>query len=159
MDRLFIGPYNITAVSQYVWAQVGGRARSMEFLQALYFFFSPCLGLRAKCRVCIAWLIKRLICRLAWNVRAQRGRNMTQLYMQLDATIDDITATANQWRHRLWRRVASSFPPTPIPVGAKAKCSFILCEKFTVGYSSQVTNCLLLVNCDRFSSCKCCTTP
>ena len=29
------------------------------------------------------------------EVRAQRGRNMTQLYMQLDATIDDVTATAN----------------------------------------------------------------
>ena len=113
----------------------------MDFLQALYFFFSPRLALRAKCRVCLLWLIKRMLCRLAWIVREQRGRNTTQLYMQLHATIDDVTATANQWRHRLWCRVASRFPSHTTTSGSKGQnfrsssvknvsCwLFILCEK------------------------------
>ena len=41
MDRVFIGPFDITAVSQYLWAQVSGRVRAMNWLQALYFFLLP----------------------------------------------------------------------------------------------------------------------
>ena len=39
-DRVLISPFDITAVSQYLWAKVGGRARTMDWLQALYFFSS-----------------------------------------------------------------------------------------------------------------------
>ena len=41
--------------------------------------------------------------------------------MQLDATIDDVTATANQWRHWLWRRVASRFPSNTSTSGCKGQ--------------------------------------
>ena len=47
MDRVFIGPFDITAVSQYLWAQVSGRVGAMDWLQALYFFFSPLLAQNA----------------------------------------------------------------------------------------------------------------
>ena len=40
MDRVLIGPFDITAVSQYLWTKVGRRARIMDWLQALYFFSS-----------------------------------------------------------------------------------------------------------------------
>ena len=40
MDRFLIGPFDITAVSQYLWAKVGGRARTMDCVQALYFLSS-----------------------------------------------------------------------------------------------------------------------
>ena len=40
MDRFLIGPFDITAVSQYLWAKVGGRARTMDWLLALYFLSS-----------------------------------------------------------------------------------------------------------------------
>ena len=93
----------------------------MDSLQALYFFFSPRLALRAKSRVCLTWLIKRLLCRLAWNVRAQRGRHATQLYMQLDATIDDVTATATSDVIDCGVELHQGFQATPLPVGAKGK--------------------------------------
>ena len=47
-----------------------GRATIMDWLKALYAFSSPCLAfcdhlsLRAKCHVRLAWLRKRLLCRL-----------------------------------------------------------------------------------------------
>ena len=41
---------------------MSGGARTIGWLQVLYFFFSPHLALCAKCRVCLAWLIKRLLC-------------------------------------------------------------------------------------------------
>ena len=31
IDRVFVGFFNITAVSQYLWALVGGRARKMDW--------------------------------------------------------------------------------------------------------------------------------
>ena len=40
MDRFLIGPFDITAVSQNLWAKVGGRARTMDCVQALYFLSS-----------------------------------------------------------------------------------------------------------------------
>ena len=40
MDRVLIGPFDITAVSQYLWVKVGRRARTIDWLQALYFFSS-----------------------------------------------------------------------------------------------------------------------
>lgn len=43
---------------------MGGGARTMGWLQVLYFFFSPCLALCAKCRIHLTWLIKRPLCRL-----------------------------------------------------------------------------------------------
>ena len=114
---------------------VAGRESQKNglYFRRYFFFFLPRLALRAKCRVYIAWLIKLLLCRLAWNVRAQRGRNTTQLYMQLDATIDDVTRA------------------TQLPVGCKGQnvrsssvknvhCwLFILGEKrFTVGKSRSI---------------------
>ena len=46
-----------------------GRARTMDWQQAFFFFLlpSPRLALRAKYRVRLAWLIKRLFCRLLWR--------------------------------------------------------------------------------------------
>ena len=45
-----------------------GRARAMDWQQALFFLLpSPRLALRAKYRVRLAWLIKRLFCRLLWR--------------------------------------------------------------------------------------------
>ena len=40
MDRVLISPFDITAVSKYLWAKVGGRARTMNWLPALYFLSS-----------------------------------------------------------------------------------------------------------------------
>ena len=37
MDRVLIGSFRITAGSQYLMAQVGGKARKMDCEQALYF--------------------------------------------------------------------------------------------------------------------------
>ena len=64
--QLFIGPFDMIAVSQFVGVGVGRRARTMDRQQALYFFSSPRLAFRTsrKCHVCLAWLIKRLLCRL-----------------------------------------------------------------------------------------------
>ena len=31
MDRVLIGPFATTAVSQYLWAWMGGRARTMDW--------------------------------------------------------------------------------------------------------------------------------
>ena len=31
MDRVLIGPFEITTVSQYLWAKMGGRARAMDW--------------------------------------------------------------------------------------------------------------------------------
>ena len=53
-----------------VHAVNAGRATIRDWLKALYLFSSPCLAfcarlsLRAKCHVPLAWLIKRLLCRL-----------------------------------------------------------------------------------------------
>ena len=87
------------------------------------------------------------------------GRNTTQLYMQLNATIDDVTATSNQWRHRLWRRLASRFPRNTTTRGCKGQnvrsssvknvyCwLFILGEKmFTVGKSRSILLLQILYN-------------
>ena len=65
-----------------------------------------------------------MLSRLAWIVREQRGRNTTQLYMQLDATIDDVTATLRLPTSDVIDcgvELHQGFQATPLPVGAKAK--------------------------------------
>ena len=138
----------------------------MDWLQVLYFFFSLRLALREKCRVCLAWLIKGLLCRLPWNGRAQQGRNTTQLYMQLDTTIDDVTTLPNSDVIDCGAQI----PPSPSPFNAchagyttssgykgQNVCSFslknfycwsfILCEKvFTVGTPRPILLMQILYN-------------
>ena len=61
MYRALIGPFDIAAVSQYWCAE-----ESEQWIgNSRFIFLLPTsLALRAKYRVHLAWLIKRLICRL-----------------------------------------------------------------------------------------------
>jgi len=61
MSRVLIGPFDITAVSQYWCAK-----ESEEWIGSSRFIFllPSSLALRAKYLVRLAWLIKRLICRV-----------------------------------------------------------------------------------------------
>ena len=48
MDRVLIGSFDITAGSQYMWAEVGGTARTMDCQQALYFSLTLISRFRAQ---------------------------------------------------------------------------------------------------------------
>ena len=61
MSRVLIGPFDITAVSQYWCAE---ESEQWTGNSRLIFLLPWSLALRAKYRVRLAWLIKRLICRL-----------------------------------------------------------------------------------------------
>ena len=64
-----------------------------------------------------------------WTV--QWGRNTTHFYMQLNATIDDVTATANQkydisgwqsqWRQQLLRQITLRIPSNATSTGCKGQ--------------------------------------
>ena len=60
MDRVLIGPFDITAVSWRRWAEEPQQWTGNRPL----FFSSPHLAPRAQCLVRLAWLIKRLLCRV-----------------------------------------------------------------------------------------------
>ena len=126
---------------------MGGRPRTMDSLQALYFFFSPCLALRAKSRVCIAWLIKRLLCGLAWM--CEHSEAETRLSFICNSTPQSMTSLRLPTSDVIdcGLELHQGFQATPLPVGAKGKM-FVhpLWKMFTVGYSSWVTKCLRLVN-------------
>ena len=61
VSRVLIGPFDITAVSQYWCAE---ESEQWTGNSRFIFLLPSSLALRAKYRVCLAWLIKRLICRL-----------------------------------------------------------------------------------------------
>ena len=66
LDCGLIGPFDITAVSQYLWAYIrwGEEPEQGTGNRCFNIFSPPRLVLCAKWHVCLAWLIKHLLCRL-----------------------------------------------------------------------------------------------
>ena len=118
VDRVFTGPFNITAVSQYCGRSGAEEPEQWTGYRRFIFFFSPslalraCFALRAKYRVCLVWLIECLLCRLATEkktTRKNRGRlapstrdrgeaiATTSMYRGSDK-IPQLQCKRNRWR-------------------------------------------------------------